>query len=97
MNNKYTSFVFEYYFYNYSLKRPITGHESINAKSIDDAEKIFWNRMNGRNVKIKTAYYMDFCYKPYMIKRGRAPWNKVYVVAKYYYYDPDGKNRGKDE
>ena len=53
--------------------------------------------MNGRNVKIKTACYMDFCYKPYMIKRGRALWNKVYVAAKYYYYEPDGKTRRKDE
>ena len=97
MNNKYTLFEFEYYFYNYSLKRSITGHEIIKAKSVDDAEKIFWCRMNGRDVKIKVAYYMDFCYEPYMIKRGRALWNKVYVAAKYYYYEPDGKTRRKDE
>ena len=94
MNNKYTSFVFEYYFYNYSLKRSMTRHESIKAKSIDDAETIFWNRMNGRDVKIKTAYYMDFCFKPYMIKRGRAVWEKLYVAMKYD-YKPDGKTRIK--
>ena len=97
MNNKYTMFKFEYYFYNYNLKRSITSHESIKAKSIDDAEKIFWRRMNGRNVKIKTAYYMDFCFEPYTIKKGRAFWKKVYSAAKYYYYKPDGKTRRKDE
>ena len=50
--------------------------------------------MNGRDVKIKTAYYMDFCYKPYMIKRGRAVWEKSYVAMKYD-YKPDGKTRIK--
>lgn len=94
--NKYTTFEFDYYFYNYSLKRSIAGHESIKAKSIDDAEKIFWCRMNGRAVKIKTAYYMDFCFKPYMVKKGRMFWSESYSATKYY-YEPDGKTRRKDE
>lgn len=92
MNNKYTSFVFEYYFYNYSLKRSISGHEIIKAKSIDDAETIFWCRMNGRDVKIKVAYYMDFCYEPYMIKRGRMFWAESCTAIKYI-YNSDGKTR----
>lgn len=92
MNNKYTLFEFEYNFYNYSLKRSITDHESIKAKSIDDAEKIFWRRMNGRDVKIKSAYYMDFCFKPYMVKRGRIFWTESYTAMKYI-YNSDGKTR----
>lgn len=52
--------------------------------------------MNGRDVKIKVAYYMDFCFKPYMVKKGRMFWAESYEAVKYD-YEPDGKTRRKDE
>lgn len=92
MVNKYILFRFQYYFYNYSLNELITNYEYINAKSINDAEKIFWIRMNGRDIKIKDVVYMGYKFRPSALKCGRMFWDNAYVSFRYEYMS-DGKTR----
>lgn len=91
INNRYFLFIFEYAFYNCSSKKVIKDLERIKAKSIDDTESIFWNIMNGRNVKIKKVLckMRSRLYRTY----NQSPKYNYNFVSESYSYLDDGKTR----
>lgn len=91
LNNRYFLFMFEYTFYNYSSKKVIRDLECIKAKSIDDAEFIFWNIMNGSDVKIKKVL-CKMRSKLYRTYKSKPRYNYNFVSESYAYLD-DGKTR----
>lgn len=91
LNNKYVLFEFEYTFYNYSSKKNIVDSECFKAKNINEAEFIFWRRMNGRNVKIKKVVCAVYSrvYRTY----SKSPKFYYSFVQESYSYLDDGKTR----
>lgn len=91
LNNKYIIFKFEYTFYNYSSKKNIIDFEYIKAKSIDEAESIFWELMNGRNVRIKKVLSKIYL-RVYRTYNKSPRFNYSFTQESYAYLD-DGKTR----
>lgn len=91
INNGYFLFIFEYTFYNYSANKVIKDIERIKAKSIDDAESIFWGIMNGRDVKIKKVL-CKMRSRLYRTYKQSPRYNCNFVSDSYTYLD-DGKTR----
>lgn len=91
LNNKYILFEFEYTFYNYSSKKNIIDFERFKAKNINEAESIFWELMNGRNVKIKKVLCKVYSrvYRTY----SKSPKFYYMFIQESYSYLDDGKTR----
>lgn len=92
LNNKYYIYNFKYKFYNYTLKKEFVQVLCVVAKNINDAERLFWIKINGREIEIIEVLYTLGKYRPYIEKRGRMIWEFTDCTNRYFYLN----NKRKD-
>ena len=90
-SNQYISYDFVYKFYNYSTRREYKLEVYIKAKCIDEAEKTFWRKMNGRDVKIVSISYVELGYRKLYENKNGAMLHCISEVVKRYLYTEDGR------